>query len=141
MKKAYAQAQLAAQAGEVPIGAVLVAENGEILAQNHNRVEEQKNACAHAELLVLQEALQNSEDKYLIGSTLYVTLEPCAMCAQAASWARVKAIVFGAFDEKSGGLINGPAVVGHAHHKPQIQGGMMEEECAEILKKFFQARR
>lgn len=142
MDKALSLAKEAAAAGEVPVGAVVV-RDGQVLAAARNRVEEQKNACAHAELLALQGAMKALGDKFLTGAELYVTLEPCAMCAQAISHARVAKVVFGAYDPKSGGVEHGARVFDHdtCHHKPEIVGGVAEQEANKLLKTFFQELR
>lgn len=136
-------ARSAAQAGEVPVAACVVSGDGVLLASAHNQVEAQNDVTAHAELLVLREASRVRGDKYLHDCTLYVTLEPCAMCAQAASLARVKKVVFGAYDPKSGGVEHGARVFVHptCHHVPQVVGGVMQAECAQLLSDFFAARR
>jgi tRNA(adenine34) deaminase len=141
MQKALSLAQAAAQKGEVPIAAVLADHRGNIVAEATNRVERDANALAHAEMLVLNEALNGQHDKYLDGFTLAVTLEPCAMCAAALSHARVATVLFGAYDPKSGGTVNGARVPQHMHHKPTVIGGVLENDCADILKKFFAERR
>lgn len=136
-------AQAASERGEVPIAACLVAGDGAVLASAHNRVEADSDATAHAELLVLRKAMQGRGDKYLGDCTLFVTLEPCAMCAAAASLAKIKKIVFGAYDPKSGGVEHGARVFAHptCHHVPEVVGGVMEAECSALLSDFFAARR
>lgn len=142
MDKALSLAKEAAAAGEVPVGAVVV-RDGQVLAAARNRVEEQKNVCAHAEFLALQEAMKALGDKFLNGAELYVTLEPCAMCAQAIAHARVAKVVFGAYDPKSGGVEHGARVFDHdtCHHKPEVVGGVAEQEANKLLKTFFQELR
>lgn len=136
-------ARAAAEQGEVPIAACVVAGDGVMLASAHNRVEADGDATAHAELLVLRAAMRARGDKYLGDCTLYVTLEPCAMCAQAASLAKVKKVVFGAYDPKSGGVEHGARVFSHptCHHAPEVVGGVMAAECGQLLTDFFAARR
>lgn len=136
-------ARTAASAGEVPIAASVIAADGTILATAHNRVETDCNAIAHAELLALHEAMRVRQSKYLQDCTLYVTLEPCAMCAQAASLAKIKKIIFGAYDPKGGGVEHGARVFSHptCHHAPEVIGGVMEAECGQLLKEFFAAKR
>lgn len=136
-------ARAAAAAGEVPIAAVIVAGDGTLLAQAHNLVESNRDATEHAELLALRQAMAARGSKYLADCTLYVTLEPCAMCAQAASLAKIKKIVFGAYDPKGGGVEHGARVFSHptCHHAPEVVGGVMEAECGELLRAFFAARR
>jgi tRNA(Arg) A34 adenosine deaminase TadA len=134
------EAKKAAALGEVPVGAVIY--RGEtVLATAHNEVEVRKDPTAHAELLALQAALAKTGQMYLDGCTLAVTLEPCAMCAQALSWARVEEVRFGAYDVKSGGVVSGARVLNHAHHKPQVIGGQQEEACRHLLQDFFRQRR
>lgn len=126
---------------EVPVGAALLDKDGNIVAVEHNRTQELKDPTAHAELLVLQRGFAFQQQPYLEDYILCVTLEPCAMCAQAISYARVKAVYFGAYDTKSGGVVNGARVLNYAHFKPEIYGGTMEEECSKLLKTFFEAKR
>lgn len=137
MARALAEAQKGAQAGEVPVGAVLYRDDGTILAQAHNLVETQQDATAHAELLCLQAA----GTRILKNCTLTVTLEPCAMCAQAMAWAQLGALRFGAYDVKSGGVVNGARVFQHSHNKPDVYGGMQENACAALLTQFFASKR
>lgn len=144
MGEALAQARLAAAAGEVPVGAVLVdAGSGEILARAHNRVECDGDPTAHAELLAIRAAAATSGLKRLTGADLYVTLEPCAMCAAAISFARLRRIVFGAYDPKGGGVDHGPRFFQQptCHHRPEVVGGVQEQACGVLLRDFFQARR
>ncbi len=142
MTRALELAQSAADAGEVPVGAVVVC-NGGVIGTAYNRVEEMKNACAHAELLALQAAMREIGDKYLSNASIYVTLEPCAMCAQAIAHARVAQVIFGAYDPKSGGVEHGARVFDHdtCHHKPEVIGGVCEKEANHLLKQFFQELR
>lgn len=142
MRIALAEAETAARAGEVPVGALLL-RDGEILARAHNRVERDQDPTAHAEMLALRAACRSLGEKQLQGATLYVTLEPCAMCAQALSLARVGRIVFAAYDPKGGGVEHGARVFDHptCHHRPEVIGGLLEQEAAERLKAFFQALR
>lgn len=130
-------------ANEVPIAAAVVGADGTVLATAHNLVETNRDATAHAELLALRAAMEVRGSKYLKDCTLYVTLEPCAMCAQAASLAKVKKIIFGAYDPKGGGVEHGARVFSHptCHHAPEVIGGMMEAECAALLSEFFKAKR
>jgi tRNA(adenine34) deaminase len=136
-------AAIAATKGEVPIAAAVVGGDGTLLATAHNRVEKRQDATAHAELLALRKAMKIRGAKYLQDCTLYVTLEPCAMCAQAASLAKVKKIVFGAYDPKGGGVEHGARVFSQStcHHAPEVIGGVMEAECAALLRDFFAAKR
>lgn len=143
MQLALAEARKGAAAGEVPIGAVVYTADGMVLAAAHNQPLARSDATAHAELLAAHRALaaRTPATPYLDGCYLAVTLEPCAMCAQALSWLRVKGIYYGAYDVKSGGVDNGAQVLKHAHHKPQVVGGLCEAECANLLQTFFVERR
>lgn len=129
--------------GEVPIAASVIGSDGTLLAQAHNLVETNRDATAHAELLALREAMVKRGSKYLQDCTLFVTLEPCAMCAQAASLAKIEKIIFGAYDPKGGGVEHGARVFSHptCHHTPEVIGGVMEAECAALLRNFFAQRR
>lgn len=138
MQHALQQAHLAAQKGEIPVGAIIYnLSTGHILAQTHNQVEEKQNPTAHAELLAITQAVEVYGSKYLENCAIAVTLEPCAMCAQAISNARISKVFFGAYDPKSGGTVNGARVFNHAHFKPEIIGGLQEEQCREILQNLF----
>ena len=130
---------------EVPIAAVLTNAQGQTLAQAHNLVETTGNPLAHAEMLVLQQVLASPNPQtrktYLQDCTLAVTLEPCAMCMAALCHARVGRVVFGAYDPKSGGTVNGARVPQYMHFKPEILGGIAEESCRELLQSFFKTLR
>lgn len=141
-QNAIAQARIAAQNGEVPVGAVVV-KNGKIIAEAYNLVETSKDPTAHAEILAIRAACQLLESSRLVDCDLYVTLEPCAMCAQAIAFARIRRLYFGAFDEKGGGVENGARIFSHStcNHKPEIYGGIAESECGELLKDFFRGKR
>ena len=141
MALALAQAHKASALCEVPVGAVLMGPDGTILAQTHNLVEAQKSPLAHAEMLAIAEGLTKMGDKYLMGCTLAVTLEPCPMCMAALCHARIGTVVFGAYDPKSGGTVNGPRIASAMHHKPQIIDGITESECAALLQGFFATKR
>ncbi|WP_198377877.1 nucleoside deaminase [Neoroseomonas rubea] len=140
---ALEEARAAALRGEVPVGAVLTAPDGSVLARAGNEVEARCDAGAHAEMLVLREAAARLGSPRLVGCTLTVTLEPCPMCAQAASFFRVARVVFGAYDPKGGGVDHGARVYAapSCHHVPEVVGGVREAECAALLKEFFGARR
>ena len=143
MREAMREAGDAPAHGDVPIGAVLLDGEGAIVAANHNRREEFGDATAHAEMLVLSKRSRELGDWRLSGHTLVVTLEPCAMCAMAAVWARVDAIVYGAPDHKAGAawsLFNIPQDERLNHHI-ELEAGVLEDECAELLADFFQSRR
>ena len=142
MQLALEQAQLAVKAGEVPVDAV-VERNGEIIAEAHNLVETTQDTSAHAELLALRQASQVLGRKWLSDCRLFVTLEPCAMCAGALSHARIDMLVYGAYDPKSGGVDHGACVFSQqqSHHKPQVISGILEADCAQVLKDFFDSKR
>ncbi len=135
-------AQQAAKAGEVPVGAVLV-KDGAVLAQAHNLVLTRRDPTAHAELLAIRQACQALGNERLEGCDLYVTLEPCPMCAQAISFARIRRLYFGAYDAKGGGVENGARIFAQptCHHAPEVYGGIGEQACGQILKDFFAQRR
>lgn len=144
MAEALAEARLAAAAGEVPVGAVLVeAAGGAILARAHNRVERDADPTAHAEMLAIRTAAADLGAKRLTGADLYVTLEPCPMCAAAISFARLRRVVFGAYDPKGGGVDHGPRLFEQptCHHRPEVVGGVQEQACGALLRDFFRARR
>lgn len=144
MDLALQQARTAADLGEVPVGAVLVdGATGDLLAHAHNRVEAQHDATAHAELLAIQAAARRLGMKRLEHADLYVTLEPCAMCAAAISLARLRRLYFGAYDPKGGGVDHGARIYQQptCHHRPEVVGGIEEARCAALLKDFFAARR
>jgi tRNA(Arg) A34 adenosine deaminase TadA len=138
MNIAFALAQEAANFGEVPVGAVIV-KNAEVLASARNMSEEEQNVCAHAEMLAIRDACKKLGSKNLSGCDLYVTLEPCPMCAAAISSARIRRVYFSAYDVKSGGefLFASPQL----HHKPEIYGGIEESRGAELMKGFFRSLR
>lgn len=125
---------------EVPVGALMV-QDGTMIALRHNEVMQRQDPTAHAEMLVIRDALRILGQMYLTDCTLYVTLEPCALCAAACAAVRLKHVVFGAYDPKSGGLIHGARVLDHTHHKPLITGGIMETESQNLLSQFFEGRR
>ncbi len=144
MALAMAEARAAMDRSEVPVGAVLVdTRTGEILSRNGNRTEELNDPTAHAEILVIREACAIQGSPRLEQCDLYVTLEPCAMCATAMSHARLRRVYFSAYDPKGGGVEHGPQIFGQAtcHHAPDVYGGMAEEESSALLKEFFRARR
>ncbi len=138
MRLALDHARKAAAAGEVPVAALIVAE-GRILAQAENRVERDRDPTAHAEILAIREACRRRGEKRLTNATLYVTLEPCAMCAQAIALAHLEGLVFAAYDPKGGGVDHGARVFDQTtcHHRPRIVGGLLEREAAALLKSFF----
>lgn len=143
MAIALAEAENAAGRAEVPVGAVLVDDAGRVLASDGNRTIGAKDPTAHAEILVIRAAAAALGNERLTGTTLYVTLEPCAMCAAAISFARIGRLVYGASDLKMGAIAHGPAFFGQptCHHRPVVAGGYMAEPSAALLKAFFRARR
>lgn len=142
MGAALAEAEAAAARGEVPIGAVLV-RDGEIVARAGNRTRELSDATAHAEMLVIREAAQRLSAERLGETDLYVTLEPCTMCAGAISFARIRRLYFGAADEKGGAVVSGVRFFAQptCHHAPEIYSGFGEVKSSEMLKRFFRERR
>ncbi len=142
MGLALAEAKAAAEAGEVPVGCVVV-KNGEVLATANNRTLRDRDPTAHAEVLALRGAAKKLESERLIDCDLYVTLEPCTMCASAISFARIRRLYFGAYDPKGGAVESGVRFFSAptCHHKPEVYGGIGEAEAAAILKNFFAAKR
>jgi tRNA(Arg) A34 adenosine deaminase TadA len=143
MDQALAQARLAAAREEVPVGAVLVAADGAVLAADGNRTRELSDPTAHAEMLVIRQAAARVGAERLTGANLYVTLEPCPMCAAAISLARIRRLYWGASDPKGGGVEHGPRIFTQptCHHVPEHYGGFSETEAARLLVAFFSARR
>ena len=144
MERALALAAYAAEQDEVPIGAVVVnPENGEIVSEAYNLSEHVADASAHAEILAIRKACEKLKCNRLRGMDLYVTLEPCTMCAAAISFARIQNLYFGAVDAKGGAVFSGVKFYDSptCHHRPEVQGGIMERECGQILKDFFKAKR
>jgi tRNA(Arg) A34 adenosine deaminase TadA len=144
MMQALDTARAAADRGEVPVGAVLVdSTNGTVLSRHGNRVEVDTDATAHAEMLVIREASLRLGSPRLGSCDLYVTLEPCAMCATAISFARIRRVYFGAYDPKGGGVEHGARIFNQptTHHRPEVYGGICESEASRILRDFFAARR
>ena len=138
------QAKTAETKGEVPIGAIIVnSVNKEVVASAYNLTETHSDPTAHAEILAIREACQKLGTPRLIHCDIYVTLEPCPMCAQAISFARIRRLYFGAYDIKGGGVENGPRIFHQqtCHHKPEVIGGMEENTCADLLKQFFAGKR
>ena len=136
MYLALAEAEKAFSRESVPVGAVIVC-NNEVIASSGNEVEKNKLVTCHAEMVAIQRASEKLNQKFLTECSIYVTLEPCAMCAQAISLARFKSLYFGAYDQKYGAVVNGCHVFQYALHKPTITGGILEQECAAILRRFF----
>ena len=144
MLLALEEAHLAACRGEVPIGAVIVDPiKDEVIARDGNRTLEKNDPTAHAELLVIQQAAQKLKEPRLTNCDIYVTLEPCPMCAQAISFARIRRLYFGAYDPKGGGVEHGPRIFEQptCHHRPEVYGGIEEEICSYLLKSFFYEKR
>lgn len=143
MKLALEQAQAAANRGEVPVGAVIIAPGGQVVAADGNRTRELNDPTAHAEILVLRAACAQAGSERLPDHDLYVTLEPCAMCAAALAAARIRRIYYGASDPKSGGVAHGARVFSHpqAHHQPDIYDGIGAKEAERLLRDFFAERR
>jgi tRNA(adenine34) deaminase len=144
MTLALAEASAAAARGEVPVGAVLVERaSGRVIARSGNRVEELADPTAHAEMLTLRIGVQTLGVKWLDDCDLYVTLEPCPMCAAAISLARIRRLYFGAYDPKSGGVDHGARVFDQptCHHRPEVYGGIQERAAGEMLAAFFRERR
>ncbi len=144
MEAAIRLARAAAVREEVPVGAVIVRDDeGDNLAETHNEMVHRKDPTAHAELLAIQQALAVLKTDRLSGATLYVTLEPCAQCAGAIILAKVERVVFGAWDQRAGmagsvmDLLRDPRL----NHRPEVVGGVLAEECGEMLRQFFRARR
>ena len=140
---ALEEAKAAAARGEVPVGAVLVAPDESVMARSGNRIVELKDPTAHAEILVLREGAAQIGNERLIGTTLYVTLEPCAMCAGAISLARVARLVYAAADPKGGAVEHGPKFFEQptCHHRPQVSRGGYSIASCRVLTDFFRARR
>jgi tRNA(Arg) A34 adenosine deaminase TadA len=144
MHQAINEAKAAAMRNEVPVGAVLVEfRTGTIFASAGNTVLENNDPTAHAEINVIRIACRQKLSTYLDACDIYVTLEPCAMCAQAISNARIRRIYYGAYDPKSGGVDHGARVLqsSSCHHKPDVYGGIMESDCGSLLTAFFKSKR
>ena len=137
MKRALAEAEQAFAEGEIPIGALVVCRN-QIISRSHNLTETLNDVTAHAEMQAITAAANLLGGKYLTGCTLYVTVEPCTMCAGALGWSQIDRIVYGASDEKRGFLKFAPLAL---HPKTEILGGILQTECALIMKRFFEQRR
>ncbi len=144
MEIALAEAKAAFDAGEVPVGAVVVdGASGEILVRAHNRTERDADPTAHAELLAIRAAASRLGEARLAECDLYVTLEPCPMCAAAIGFARLRRLYYGAADPKGGGVEHGPRIFSQptCHHRPEIYGGLEETRAAALLRDFFRVRR
>jgi tRNA(adenine34) deaminase len=143
MRLAIEQAELAVAHGDVPVGAVIVDERGEVIATGHNERELRQDPSAHAEMIALRSAAGHIGHWRLLGTTLYVTLEPCAMCAGALVLARVPRVVYGAVDPKAGaaGSVLNVLAEPRLNHRPEVAGGLLAEESALMLREFFGSRR
>lgn len=137
MRKALAEAEEALREGEIPVGAVVVS-RGMIIAKAHNMTERLVDVTAHAEMLALTAAERWLGGKYLSGCTLYVTVEPCVMCAGALSWSQIERVVYGASDEKRGYTVYAPDTL---HAKTQVTAGVLADECSGLMKDFFKGKR
>ncbi len=143
MQAALEEARAAARRGEVPVGALVLGPDGAVLARAGNQVEASRDASAHAELLALRAAAARLGRSRLQGCSLVATLEPCPMCAAAASHFRIARVLFGAYDPKGGGIEHGPRLYGQPGclHRPDVVGGIDERECAALLRAFFASLR
>jgi len=144
IEMAIGEAEAASLRNEVPVGAVLVEfKTGKILAKSGNTVIENNDPTAHAEINAIRIACKDKLSTYLDCCDIYITLEPCAMCAQAISNARIRRIYYGAYDPKSGGVDHGAKVLqsSSCHHKPEVYGGIMESDCGKLLTNFFKTKR
>ena len=143
MQMALDEAHAAAAAGEVPVGAVLVSAQGAVLARTGNQMRALNDPTAHAEIAAIRQACETLGNERLSGCSLYVTLEPCPMCAGAIAEARIAKLFYGAADVKGGAVDNGVALFDRksCHHKPEVIGGLRESDCAALLKDFFALRR
>lgn len=140
MNDAYSEALLAMKIDEVPVGAVVV-QNNIIIARAHNFVEKNKNALHHAEILCIEAACKEINEKYLVDCDLYVTLEPCIMCAGALAHVKIRRVYFGAYDPKNGGVEHTLQAFNHTLHKPEVYGGIHEEKCQMLLRDYFHTKR
>ena len=137
MREALREAHLAAEAGEIPIGAVMVWK-GRIIGRGHNQTERLHDTTAHAEMLAITSATETMGDKYLTDCTLYVTVEPCPMCAGALAWAQMGRIVYGAPDQRRGYSLFSPSLL---HPRTEAVGGILQEECVQLMLDFFRDKR
>lgn len=142
MKEALAEAKKAAAAGEVPVGAVIV-KDGEIIGRGHNETETAKDPTAHAEMIAIRQAAKNLGGWRLTGCTMYVTTEPCSMCAGAIVWSRISMLFIGTMDPKSGacGSVFNIPQESRLNHFVEIETGLMQEECSSLMKSFFKELR
>ena len=143
MQKAFALAQKAAEADEVPVGAVVYDDSGQVWGEGYNLTITNADPSAHAEIIAMRAAGKKAGTPNLSGLYLATTLEPCAMCAQAMAWGRIKAVYYGALDPKSGGVLHGAKVFSHktCHHKPLVEEGTLADESKALLQTFFREKR
>ena len=143
MAEALSLAGQAMAAGEVPVGAIIVSPDGDIIARSENRMQRDNDATAHAEILAIRQAISVLGTSRLVGCDLWVTLEPCAMCAGAISHARIRRLYFAASDEKGGAVEHGPCLFYQPtiHHKPDLYGGISEAPAKQLLRTFFATKR
>jgi tRNA(adenine34) deaminase len=143
MQLALDEARLAAGRGEVPVGAVIVDQSGAVIARSGNETRALHDVTAHAEIVAIRRAGQHLKSDRLVGCDLYVTLEPCPMCAAAISFARIRRVYFGAYDPKGGGVEHGARIFNQptCHHAPEVYGGLSETEAQALLRTFFAGRR
>ena len=139
MNLALREAKKAFDVNEVPVGAVIISPNGKVLAKAYNLVETKKNVLNHAEILAIQKAIRKCGEKYLMGCSIFVTLEPCYMCAAAISLAKIRNLYFAGYDEKGGAVVNGLKIYDNVKNlfKPNVFSGIYEEKSREMLKSFF----
>lgn len=139
MKIALKEAQKAILEDEVPIGCIIIDKNGKILAKSHNQVEKKNNTTFHAEIIAIQKATKKIGEKYLMDASIFITLEPCPMCATAISLAKIKNIYIGAEDKKGGAILNGIKIFENTKnlYKPNVYSNILNEDCSRILKNFF----
>ena len=142
MLKALENAKIAFENGDVPVGAVIV-QDGKIIAEAYNEREVDSRATAHAEILAIEKVCKKIKDWRLDGMEMYVTLEPCAMCAGAIANSRIKKVYFGAYEKKGGGVVSKFNILSESglNHVCEYEGGVLEEECSDIIKQFFKTRR
>ena len=142
MRLALKQAKRAEESGEVPIGCVIV-KDGKVIARAYNKRQQKRVVTAHAEILAIEKASRKIKDWRLDGAEMYVTLEPCAMCAGAIAGSRFKKVYFGAYEKKGGGVISKFNILSESglNHVTEYEGGVMEEDCSSLIKKFFKDRR
>lgn len=144
MKIALMEAEEAYKAGEIPIGAILVDKHQRIIARGHNQVEQLTDPTAHAEMICLSAGFEYLNAKYLKDCTIYITLEPCTMCAGALFWSQIGQVVYGATDEKRGKIhpyILAQKEIPYFHPKTKVIAGVLEKDCGEIISRFFQSKR